>query len=298
MDYLQFDGVFAGGGIKAIAFIGALEEMEQKGFTFNRLAGTSAGGIFSALIKAGYTSSELKNEVESVDFQQFLDPKPSIIPFSFMKWLGLYKRLGLYKGVEFENWLTEMLKKKGISTFGDIEKGSLKLIASDLTQGRLVVLPDDLPDYGLVPEKFSIARAVRMSSSLPYFFEPIKIYNGKGEVSIFVDGGLLSNFPMWLFMNKKGGKLKRPVIGFNLTPDLDKVKPNEINNAIEMFTSLFKTMRTAHDLRYISEEHAKNIVFIPVDNVNTTDFNLKIKEKETLIDLGRNKTEAFLKSWH
>lgn len=295
---MKLDGVFAGGGIKAIAFIGALEAMEQKGFSFNRLAGTSAGGIFSALIKAGYTSKELKLEVESVDFQQFLDPKPSILPFSFMKWLGLYKRLGLYKGVEFENWLSEMLNKKGVSTFGDIETGSLKLIASDLTNGRLVVLPDDLPNYGMAPEKFSIARAVRMSSSLPYFFEPIKIYNGKGEASIFVDGGVLSNFPMWLFMNKKGSKLKRPVIGFNLTPDLDKIQPNKINNAVEMFTSLFKTMRTAHDLRYISEEHAKNVVFIPVDNVNTTDFELKLQEKEDLIDLGRNETKNFLKSWH
>ncbi len=295
---MKLDGVFAGGGIKAIAFIGALEAMEQKGFSFNRLAGTSAGGIFSALIKAGYTSKELKLEVESVDFQQFLDPKPSILPFSFMKWLGLYKSLGLYKGVEFENWLSEMLNKKGVSTFGDIETGSLKLIASDLTNGRLVVLPDDLPNYGMAPEKFSIARAVRMSSSLPYFFEPIKIYNGKGEASIFVDGGVLSNFPMWLFMNKKGSKLKRPVIGFNLTPDLDKIQPNKINNAVEMFTSLFKTMRTAHDLRYISEEHAKNVVFIPVDNVNTTDFELKLQEKEDLIDLGRNETKNFLKSWH
>lgn len=294
---MQIDGVFAGGGIKAIAFIGALQVMEQKGYKFNSLAGTSAGGIFSALIKAGYTSEELKNEVEHVDFLQFLDPKPSIIPFSFMKWLGLYRRLGLYKGKEFENWLADMLEKKGISTFGDLEEGSLKLIASDLTKGRLVVLPDDLPNYGLLPNKFSVARAVRMSSSLPYFFEPIKISDGKGEESIFVDGGLLSNFPMWLFQNKRG-KLKRPVVGFNLTPDLEKVKPNNIDNAIEMFTALFKTMRTAHDLRYISEDHAKNVVFIPVDDVNTTDFALKVEEKEQLIELGKKETIEFFKSWH
>ncbi|MCT8138682.1 patatin-like phospholipase family protein [Anaerobacillus sp. CMMVII] len=295
---MDFDGVFAGGGIKAIAFVGALEAMEKKGAKFKRLAGTSAGGIFSALIIAGYTSKEIYEELDKVDFQHFLDPKASILPFSFMKWLGLYKRLGLYKGLEFEEWLTEMLQKKGISTFGDIEPGSLRLIASDLTRGRLAILPDDLPQYGMVPEKFSIARAVRMSSSLPYFFEPIKIYDGKGQPSIFVDGGVLSNFPIWLFMKKKAMRLDRPVIGFNLTPNLDKLPPNKITNAVEMFTSLFKTMRTAHDMRYISEEHAKNIVFIPVDNVSTIDFDLKKEEKEALITLGREKTETFFKTWH
>jgi NTE family protein len=295
---VDFDGVFAGGGIKAIAFVGALEAMEKKGAKFKRLAGTSAGGIFSALITAGYTSKEIMEEIERVNFQHFLDPKPSILPFSFMKWLGLYKRLGLYKGMEFEDWLTEMLQKKGISTFGDIEPGSLRLVASDLTKGRLAVLPDDLPQYGMVSEKFSIARAVRMSSSLPYFFEPIRIYDGKGQPSIFVDGGVLSNFPIWLFMKKKAMRLDRPVIGFNLTPNLDKIPPNKITNAVEMFTSLFKTMRTAHDLRYISEEHAKNIVFIPIDTVGTIDFDLKEEEKEALVKLGREKTESFFKTWH
>jgi NTE family protein len=295
---LEIDGVFAGGGIKALAFIGALEALEKKGHRFKRLAGTSAGGIFSALIKAGYTSQELKDEINAVNLQQFLDPMPSILPFSFMKWLGLYKKLGLYKGNEFEEWLTEILGKKGVATFGDLEEGSLKLIASDLTKGRLVVLPDDLPSYGIDPQTFSVARAIRMSSSLPYFFEPIRIWDKSGVSSIFVDGAILSNFPMWLFIKKDEPKLTRPVLGFNLTPNLDKIPPNNINNAIMMLTSLFKTMRTAHDLRYIEEEHAKNIVFIPVDNVKVTDFDIKQEDKQALIHVGQTQTEMFFKKWH
>ncbi len=294
---MDVDGVFGGGGVKAIAFLGALEVMEKKGYHFKRLAGTSAGGIFSALINAGYTSKELTEEIKKVNFEQFLDPKPSVFPFSFMKWVGLYKRLGLYKGQELEEWVAEMLDKKGIRTFGDIQPNTLQLIASDLTRGQLVVLPDDLPNYEIDPETFSIAQAVRMSSSIPYFFEPVRINNKTGQTSIFVDGGVLSNFPMWLFM-KKGTRLRRPVIGFNLTPSLDHVSANKITNAIEMFTALFKTMRTAHDLRYISEEHAKNIVFIPVDKVSTIDFELTQKDKEELIKLGKEETEDFFKTWH
>ena len=34
--------------------------------------------------------------------------------------------------------------RKGVYTFGDLPKDSLKLVASDLTNGRMIVLPDDL----------------------------------------------------------------------------------------------------------------------------------------------------------
>ena len=58
----------------------------------------------------------------------------------------------------------------------------------------MVVLPEDLPDYGIDPDRFEIARAVRMSISIPYFFEPVIV-----KKHVFVDGGILSNFPMWIF---------------------------------------------------------------------------------------------------
>lgn len=87
-----------------------------------------------------------------------------------MNWLKVYWKLGLYKGDALEKWVKELLKAKGIETFADIPEGSLKIVASDITRGRLVVLPDDLQEYGLLKEKFPIARAVRMSCSIPYFF--------------------------------------------------------------------------------------------------------------------------------
>lgn len=45
---MLIDGVFAGGGVKAFAFIGALQAMEEKNFTFSRIAGTSAGALWGA----------------------------------------------------------------------------------------------------------------------------------------------------------------------------------------------------------------------------------------------------------
>ena len=54
------DLVFSGGGVKAIAFIGVVEALEERGIKVRRVAGTSAGALVGALVAAGYTSGEIK----------------------------------------------------------------------------------------------------------------------------------------------------------------------------------------------------------------------------------------------
>lgn len=171
------------------------------------------------------------------------------------------------------------------------------MVASDITNGRFIVLPDDLPRYGIEKKSFSIAKAVRMSASLPYFFEPVKINNKRGEEALIVDGGVLSNFPIWLFMRQEESKRERPILGLRLSPEYDQISPRKINNGLTFLHSMFKTMRTAHDQRYITKIHAKNIIFIPVKEITTTDFTMSEKEKQQLINLGKSTTEVFLKKW-
>ena len=98
-----------------------------------------------------------------------------------------------------------------------IPPNSLRIITSDITNGKLVVLPNDLKIMDLDPEMFPVAKAVRMSCSVPYFFEPVKIRVGN-QTNVFVDGAVLSNFPMWLF-NDDHGHRERPVIGLKLQGD-------------------------------------------------------------------------------
>ncbi|HAQ08722.1 MAG TPA: hypothetical protein DCR24_14880, partial [Bacillus bacterium] len=195
---MYIDGVFSGGGIKGFALLGACEAIEERGFKFKRLAGTSAGSLVAALLAAGYTSTEMKTLVDELDLKKFLDTRKSVIPTALTKWLFVYWRLGLYKGNELEYWIREKLAARGVVTFGDLNPGSLRVIASDLTNGKILILPDDLPKYGIDPRTFPVAKAIRMSCSLPFFFEPVKLRSRIGN-NIIVDGGVLSNFPMWLF---------------------------------------------------------------------------------------------------
>lgn len=76
-----------------------------------------------------------------------------------------------------------------------------------------------------------------------------------------------------------------------------EMPPHEIDNAIQLFEALFSTMKDAHDKRYIARRHEKNIIFIPVENYSATHFDMGEQEKQKLIDIGKERTIQFLKTW-
>jgi len=292
---LWIDGVFSGGGLKGFALVGAYQVLEAESFRFKRVAGTSAGAILAAFIAAGYSGKEIQTMLEELDVPSLLDPRKTFFPFPFMKWVNVYNHLGLYKGKALEKWFFHRLAAKGVYTFGDLPRDSLKLVASDLTNGRIIVLPDDLHKYDIDANNFSVACALRMSCGIPFFFEPVTLKTGKGE-SIIVDGGVLSNFPLWIFDDKEGRKV-RPILGLKLSRRREEQCPHEIKNGLNLFEALFSTMKDAHDERYISRRHERDIIFIPVEDYSATQFDLDEDSKDTLLEIGRNRTIQFLKTW-
>ncbi len=292
---MLIDGVFSGGGLKDFALVGAYQVLEEKGFRFHRVAGTSAGAILACFIAAGYTGKEIEEMLNDQDFQTLLDPRKTILPLPILKWFLLYWRMSLYQGNALEKWFVEKLALKGVYTFGDLPDGKLKLIASDLTNSKMLVLPDDLAQYGISAETFPLARALRMSCGIPFFFEPVKLKVGYEE-TIVVDGGVLSNFPMWLF-DEPNGKRQRPVLGLKISRGHKDLPAHIINNGLNLFEALFSTMQNAHDEKYISRKHEKDIIFIPVDHTSTTQFDLSQETKAALMESGRRSTIQFLKTW-
>lgn len=293
---MNIDVVFSGGGVKAFAFLGALEKLTEKGYTIERVGGTSAGAILAGLITANYSVQEIKRMLFSISFNKFLDAPLFARKYSPFKFMSLYFHKGLYKGDKFECWIAEKLKQKGIVTFGNIKDGYLKVVVSDVTKGRLVVIPDDLNRlYNINPHEFNVATAIRMSAGFPYFFIPKQLKNNNHTRSYIVDGGLLSNFPLWLFGHEK--ERKRPVIGVTLSETVEQQAPEQINNGLDMLQAMFKTMLKAHDTRYIATNDSQQIIFIPVKTIQTVDFNISDETKEQLIVLGMTKTDEFLKTW-
>jgi NTE family protein len=315
---LKVDAVFEGGGVKGIGLVGAVSEIEKAGYVFENLAGTSAGAIVASLLAVGYSSTELKKELEQLNYNDFKD-EGLLDKLGFLgKSLSIGFEYGIYEGEFFENWLEGLLVAKGKTTFGDITtdyqeekyKYKFQAIAADITDKRLLVLPGDLRLFGLDPNKFSISRAVRMSMSIPFFFEPVELRDTSGRKHFIVDGGLLSNYPIWL-LDDGTSDPQWPTFGFKLMePDtraLKEAKRNPINNPISFLKAIVGTMLDAHDSYHISKSNGDydRTIGIPTviklngidKEIGTTDFNITQEESQALFENGVQVAKKFLKTW-
>lgn len=300
------NAVFEGGGVKGIGIAGALW-VAEKNYDWVYVAGASAGALIAALVAAGYDAGEIRDMVFAMDYSKCTDGTllyglPLAGPV-----LSILFEMGMYKGDYIENWVREKLAAKGVKTFRDLVlsrrchadyRYKLRLVASDISLGRMLVLPQDIGDYGINPDDLEVARAVRMSISIPFFFEPVRLRyksaDGNNLTSYIVDGGVLSNFPVWLFDNSPHSG---PTFGFKLT-DPQEGHPRNINGPVSLFGALFATMLEAHDARYVKESNFARTIAIPTLGVDATDFNLSGKKARALFESGVRSAEEFFENWN
>lgn len=289
------DSVFEGGGAKGVAYGGALDVIAERDMWFRKIAGTSAGAITASLIAVGYDHKELRNIIMGTNFNDFKDLKWGFLP----TWANLLMFGGLYWGKFFEKWIDKKFNEKlGYSpTMKDLPI-PLTVIASNITdQQMLVIDKDTAPDL-------KVSTAVRMSMGIPFFFDVFKwfgFYASKIRARRVVDGGLLSNFP--LFVLENDGQHGVPVLGFRLDEVKEKKPPKGFwawvlalvkkLPVVNIAAAVLSTGMDAHDNRHIEDDDWARIVNIPVD-VGTTDFDLSKEKKEELMMRGRIATEKVL----
>ena len=298
------DAVFEGGGVKGLAFVGAIQVAEHLGVQWKSVAGTSAGAITACLLGAGYSASELKRTLMDLDFNEFMDEGLlDRIPLIGKIASAIFEK-GIYEGDYFERWMAEMLAAKGVTTFGQVKDNGnyrLKLIASDVTRKEMVVVPDRLHEYGRDPDGFPIARAARMSMSIPYFFEPVVMdyavpNEGRTTKVNIVDGGLLSNFPVWLFDAAPGEAPRWPTFGFKLI-EPDSAEVDQAKWPHEYVMALVNTMLEAHDKAYITRANFERTIAVPTMGIHTTQFDLTKEDKNLLIRAGQEAAIRFFETW-
>jgi NTE family protein len=250
-------------------------------------------------------------------------------PILLLTNLSMTGELGQYSAEPFKAWIDEVLRWAGKQSFGEMWDRSkvasdrqFKVVVSDVTRGEMKVLPDDLEptrptnarpgestgnnyqapiplEYRppLTPKQrgFSVAEAVRLSMSIPFFFEP-----GTLENSQIVDGGILSNFPLWLFDDDTPNRAPAwPTFGFRLV-DRTEATPQQINSATGLLSAMLKTMMVARDRRYLSQRHQGRVIDIDLTglNITPTQFSLTLDQKEQLYLRGyQSAKEFFLNRW-
>ncbi|GIO65363.1 patatin-like phospholipase family protein [Paenibacillus cookii] len=293
---MLINAVFEGGGVKGISLAGAVKAAEDAGVVFNRVAGTSSGSIVAALLAAGFTAGEMSEIIKTTPFQSFLHRAPIFNAKIIGPAVRLLLKKGLYSGEALEYWIHHILRSKGIRTFSDLPAGKLMIIASDITNGKILVLPGDLAKLGIDPAAFEVSKAIRMSTSIPYFFDPVilrmcgKAARGKAFKDQFVyvvDGGLLSNLPLWLFDDSAENFGQPPIqtIGFQMV-GRSSGRPHVIRGPISMLTAMFETMLSAHDERYIEQVNRFRTIKIPTLGVGTTQFHITPEETMELYESG------------
>ena len=313
---MDADLILEGGGVKGIALVGSYTALSEAGYDFHRIAGTSAGAIVGALIAAGMSPGDLKGVMREIDYGRFEDK-------GFIDHLGLVGKgasllfeKGIYEGSYLRAFMDEQLKALGVETFGDLridDPGAspgdakayrLVVMTSDVTRARLVRLPWDYEQYGLDPDTQRVADAVRASMSIPFFYEPVRFTSrdaeGKEATSYMVDGGMLSNFPVWLFdVDSPGRPLLRPTFGFTLTGGKGvggglNAAVSRMPWAVRFGADIFHTSQEAWDARFVSHSTRVRTVTVDAGNVGTTDFNLPVSAQDMLIANGRDAAKRFL----
>jgi NTE family protein len=223
------------------------------------------------------------------------------------------KDLGIYEGKFFHDWISGLLARKHVTTFGDLVnedasdpkyRHKLRVIASDVTHRRMLILPDDAPHLGIEPDKMLVADAVRMSMSIPIFFEPVMHRNPRTGVDhLIVDGGMLSNFPVWLFDADKGEPPRWPTFGMLLVegdpkvPVAHRVEGRQSGSIIDYIKALASTMMEAHDRLYLEKATFVRTIPIPTLGVSTTEFDITPARVRAIYESGRRAAFDFLDRW-
>lgn len=311
------DLVLAGGGVLGIGHVGAVSVLEEQGFRFQRIAGTSAGSIVGALLAAGLPTARLRELVRGLDYERFLD-KDALdrIPLVGAP-LSVLIENGYAEGRYFVDWLERELESLGVRTFGDLrirddgadprpeQRWRLVVMAADVTRGQLLRLPWDYERYGLDPDEQPVVSAVRASISVPYLFEPFNLRYPGGE-SLLVDGGLISNFPIDAFDRTDGAPPRWPTFGVTLNPQLPagdtKLVPAlrglRLLPSFRFLESVITTAVVGRDQGYLAQPWVRaRAMEVDTFGVSPFDFTVEPDVVERLYESGRRTATEFLEGW-
>lgn len=325
--------VFEGGGVKGIAYVGALDILDQEGIfqDIERVAGTSAGALIAVLVGLGYSTEELKNILWELNFQNFLDDSFGIIRDS-QRFINEY---GWYQGDFFRKLVAGYIKdkaKSGEETFRDLAEANkfkdIYLIGADLSTGFSKVF-----SYKHTPD-VKVADAARISMSIPLFFKAIQGVNG--DKHVYVDGGLLDNYPIKVFdrasyvsqessirtteyydktnetLEKKFGLddkyvYNKETLGFRLdskeeiesflNPEMQLKIKNDIKTLFSYTKALVTTLIDFQNNVHLHSDDWQRTVYIDTLGVSSVDFKISDSMKDSLVKSGAKHTTAYL-DWY
>lgn len=279
----KYTCLFGGGAIRGVSYIGAVKALEELGIIPDRLAGSSVGSIFAALLAVGYNAEELKDIFIKVNFELFKDIS-----------IGLGPLFAISKGEVFLEWVRELIEKKyygenykkGVNpavTFKDIKK-NLVVITTNLSNFECKEFSRfDTPDY-------EIASAVRISCCMPGLMKPIE-YNK----TLLVDGDLQKSWPMWKLSKHLLNDDER-ILEFRLEGNYESNDISGINYANAVY-SCMTAISTSFITNIYGNKDKFDYIVLNTGDIVVVDFNINEAKRNDLINSGYNQTISYFKDF-
>lgn len=366
---MEFDLVFEGGGVRGVAFLGALEAFARNGHTVGRVMGTSVGGLTAALLATGHDvksisdlnfdpvsgrlaianalkpfppftpqtirESETRKLMREVDMAQvpnfiedgtdsllarFLMGHPAMRPI-----FTIFEHMGLHDDSALLDWLSmqfnthakgEDWASLGLAALYEKTGKSLTVIASDVTDPTMLVL-----NHSTAPD-LPLKWAVRMTTCVPYLLPPVSWRSEWGlyrqrrlDGHQIVDGGLLSMFPIELFLSDDedvqammgprtaGDNVIGLLLDQNLLVPGLRAPSSPTSSRLDALPGLrFSRLLLATLMNNASSANTdtlkSHVIHLPVMGIDAYGFELNRENLQPVINAAYNITHAFLTGWH
>lgn len=301
--------VFSGGGIKGISYCGSIDVLTKLDILFREdilkvkgIAGTSAGSIMASLLAIGYKPDELKPIMMNLNFEHIIDDQLGYIHETY----NFVEHYGLCPGKYINNLLGDLIKKKTGNPDYTIkqlyeETGMfLVIVGTNMNRKRSVYFypTNSKREYSEIP----IRVAIRISMGIPYLFEPLKYDN-----DMWVDGGVLDNYPLHVFDGEYPGDvnarlyLTKPnpkVLGLHIMTT-DDVISYELKKRVDILSlyqysiSYIELFLAENERRMMVPSFWQRTINIITPDIPLSDFKLTDKQKEDLVSIGREYAEKF-----
>ena len=317
-----------GGGIRGIAYGGALKELDSLGILpgIKRVAGTSAGAIQAALIAVGYTPDEITDITFKTPVQQFNDGR-----FIFFGGTNrLFKQYGWYRGDKFTEWIGKRLAAKTGNP--NITFAELHTLATQHKARDLYVTGTNLTDQCVMVfshethPNMQVKHAVRISMSIPLYYRAVLLDQqgnvvtkpAKGQqLDVLVDGGVLANFPINVFddpkyladaepdqkdFDSKGIYHNPQTLGLKLDRDeqiaFDEqqagLAPYHINKFSDYMAAFYTIIKESINRQNLTSHDWDRTISISTAGFSPRVRRLSEAEKGALLASGRKGVQAFL----
>lgn len=316
--------VFEGGGVKGVAFAGAIESMQDELANVKSVAGTSAGGLMAALVALGFKPDQIKDIMFSTNFSDLMNDRNNHFwdPLHVLEKIqGIHNLLftpghGYASGDSalqfFEQLIAQALGNPS-ATFRDLHNAlnldpkfkDLKLTGTNLTRQTLQIF-----DFENTPD-MRIADAMRITMSFPGAFAafPLEV---DGHIEYFIDGGVANNFPANIYnrrkyiaegydFNERG--INPCVKGFLVDNEKEmrmklwnQIKKEDYEKNDNIFSYLLSVI-SAFQINLNVPPFAMQIVQIYDDGISTLDSSISDEKKQRLYRNGLDAAIQYKKNY-